>query len=122
MNPKKPNFLKKDIAKELGLHEEVVDAFIDFYYDKLRRSLSNLVYPKVYVNNLGTFTIRKNILEKNIKKQKDILGNLKKITYNGYEKSVSVQEKIELYEKALLEVNKINKDKKDFKNKKYGSK
>ena len=122
MNPKKANSLKVNIAKEVGVHEEVVDAFIEFYYEKLRYSLSNLVYPKVYVNNLGTFTIRKSVLEKNIKKQKDILGNLKKLTYNGYEKSVSVQDKIKLYEKALADVNKLQQNKLDFKKNKNGSK
>lgn len=122
MNPKKTNSLKVDIANEVGVHEEVVDAFIEFYYEKLRYSLSNLVYPKVYVNNLGTFTIRKSVLEKNIKKQKDILGNLKKLTYNGYEKSVSVQDKIKLYEKALVDVNKLQQNKLDFKKNKNGSK
>ena len=122
MNPKKANSLKVNIAKEVGVHEEVVDAFIEFYYEKLRYSLSNLVYPKVYVNNLGTFTIRKSVLEKNIKKQKDILGNLKKLTYNGYEKSVSVQDKIKLYEKALVDVNKLQQNKLDFKKNKNGSK
>ena len=122
MNPKKANSLKVNIAKEVGVHEEVVDEFIEFYYEKLRYSLSNLVYPKVYVNNLGTFTIRKSVLEKNIKKQKDILGNLKKLTYNGYEKSVSVQDKIKLYEKALADVNKLHQNKLDFKKNKNGSK
>lgn len=122
MNPKKANSLKVDIAKEVGVHEDVVDAFIEFYYEKLRYSLSNLVYPKVYVNNLGTFTIRKSVLEKNIKKQKDILGNLKKLTYNGYEKSVSVQDKIKLYEKALADVNTLQQNKLDFKKNKNGSK
>lgn len=122
MNPKKANSLKVDIAKEVGVHEDVVDAFIEFYYEKLRYSLSNLVYPKVYVNNLGTFTIRKSVLEKNIKKQKDILGNLKKLTYNGYEKSVSVQDKIKLYEKALADVNTLQQNRLDFKKNKNGSK
>ena len=116
MNPKKSSSLKEGIAKELGVHEDVVDAFIEFYYDKLRYYLSSLEHPKVYVNSLGTFCLRKKKLESSIKKQKDILGNLKKLTYGGYEKSVSVQDKIEQYEKALVKVNKLIEDKIKFKN------
>jgi len=116
MNPKKSSKFKKGISDELGIHEDVVDAFVAFYYEKVREALSGLVYPKIYLNNLGTFDLRKNKLEKNISKQKDILGNLKKMTYFGYDKSLKVKERIELYERALLDINKILEEKKNFKN------
>ena len=119
MNPKKAKIYKEGIAQELNISEDVVDAFVEFYYEKLRQTLSNLVYPKVYVNNLGTFNIRRKNLNKCIKKQKDILGNLKKRTYNGYEKSLGIQEKIELYERALIDVNKMYEEKENFR-KKHG--
>lgn len=115
MNPKKSSGYKEGISEELGVHEDVVDAFIAFYYEKVREALSNLVFPKVYLNGLGTFDLRKNKLEKNISKQKDILGNLKKMTYFGYDKSLKVQEKIELYERALKDINKMLEEKKNFK-------
>ena len=116
MNPKKSHEYKKGISKELGVHEDVVDAFIAFYYEKVREALSELAFPKIYLNGLGTFELRKNKLEKNISKQKDILGNLKKMTYFGYDKSLKVQEKIELFEKALMDINKMLEEKKNFKN------
>lgn len=115
MNPKKAKDYVKDVAEELDINENLVDLFVNFYYEKLRQALSDLVYPKVYVNNLGTFNIRKLKLENSIKKQKDILGNLKKMTYNGYEKSVNVAKKIELYEKALEDLNKLLEEKANFK-------
>jgi len=115
MNPKKSSKYKEGIAKELGVHEDVVDAFIGFYYDKVRQSLSDLVYPKVYLHNLGTFDLRKRKLEQNITRQKDILGNLKKRTYCGYEKSMVIQERIKLFERALEDMNKILEEKKKFK-------
>jgi len=116
MNPQKSSKYKEGIAKELGVHEDVVDAFIGFYYDKVRQSLSDLVYPKVYLHNLGTFDLRRRKLEQNITRQKDILGNLKKRTYYGYEQSVVIQERIELFERALGDMNKILEEKKKFKN------
>ena len=115
MNPKKAKTYMEGIAEELEIHEDVVEAFIGFYYDRLRQTLSELVYPRVYVNNLGTFNIRKKKLEDGIKKQKDILGNLKKTTYNGYEKSVAIKKRIELFEGAMKEVNSMLERKKNFK-------
>jgi hypothetical protein len=114
MKPKKAKTYMEGIAGELDIHEDLVEAFVGFYYDTLRQTLSDLVYPKVYVNNLGTFNIRIKSLENNIKKHKDILGNLKKTTYNGYEKSVAVKKKIEIFEKAMLKINQMKERKAKF--------
>ena len=40
----------------------------------------------------------KNRLVKKIKRNKDILGNLEKMTYKGYQKHVPIKEKIEIME------------------------
>lgn len=103
MNPKKHKDLKKGIAEEVGIHENAVDDFVNFYYELLRKKLSELAYPKIYVDNLGTFVLRRQKLDKAIKRNKDILGNLEKQTYNGYEKSVAVKEKL----KHLQETQKM---------------
>ena len=50
------------------------------------------------------------------KKNKDILGNLQKMTFDGYDKSVPVKEKLDKMEKLLAEVEQNIKEKKDFKN------
>jgi len=115
MNPKKSKIYKQDIAQQLGIHEDVVDAFIEFYYQKVREALSNLEYPKIYLTNLGTFNIRVNRVKENLKKQKDMLGNITKQTYNGYEKSVGIKEKIEEYDKILNMHYEILEQKNEFK-------
>ncbi len=116
MKPKNHKFFYKDVAKEVGVHIDVVDNIIAFYYSKVRKSLSELEDTHISVASLGTFTLRKNRLEKTIKRNKDILGNLEKMTYSGYEKYVPVKNKIKKMEKALEELNKKLKAKKDFKN------
>ena len=120
MNPKKSKIYKQDIAQQVGLHEDVVDAFIEFYYQKVREALSNLEYPKIYLTNLGTFNIRVKRVRENLTKQKDMLGNITKQTYNGYEKSVGIKQKIEEYDKILKMYNEIQEQKKNFR--KNGSK
>ena len=78
MRPKSHKEFKKGIAEEVGVHPEVVEDFITFYYAKLRKNLSNITYPSITVYGLGTFHLRKKILNKTIKKNKSILGNLVK--------------------------------------------
>ena len=116
MKPRSHKSFFEEVAKEIGVHKDVVDDLVTFYYGKIRKSLSELKDSHINVANLGTFILRKSKLEKAIKRQKDILGNLEKMTYKGYDKYVPVKEKIKSLEKALTLVNKKLKKKKSFKN------
>ncbi len=108
----------ENIAKEVGVHPALVERFISFYYMKVRKSLSNLEYPKVYLDGLGTFSIRKIKLEKTIKRNQDILGNLEKMTFKGYDKYIPVKEKLHKMEQALNTLEGLIEEKKLWKNKK----
>lgn len=59
MNPKSHKDLRKGIADEVGVHPTVVDDFISFYYAKVRKKLSTLAYPRINIDGLGTFYLRK---------------------------------------------------------------
>tara|TARA_R100000781_G_scaffold103529_1_gene67156 strand:+ start:182 stop:541 length:360 start_codon:yes stop_codon:yes gene_type:complete len=116
LKPKSHKAFFEEVAKEIGVHKDVVDDLVTFYYSKVRKSLSELEDTHISVANLGTFILRKSKLEKAIKRQKDILGNLEKMTYKGYDKYVPVKEKIKSLEKALELVKNKLKKKKAFKN------
>lgn len=116
MNPKKPKDFKEGIAEEVGVHQKVVDDFVKFYYSKVRSALSNLEYPRINVEGLGTFVIRKRKLDAQINRHKSILGNIVNTTYNGYEKSVAVKRKIELLENMKKMNDERIEAKKKFKN------
>lgn len=115
MKPKSHKDFKKGIAEKVGVHQNVVDDFISFYYAKLRKNLSDLTYPSININGIGTFHLRKKALDKAIKKNKSILGNLSKNTYMGYEKHVAVKDKLSKMENANQILNKIEQEKKEFK-------
>ena len=116
MKPKNHKFFFKDVSEECKVHKDVVDDLITFYYSKVRKSLSNLENINLSVSNLGTFSIRKTKLEKAIKKNKDILGNLHKMKYKDYDKYVPVKAKLNSMEKLLNELNTSLEQKKKFKN------
>lgn len=117
MNPKKHKDFKVGLAEEVGVHPQVVDDFISFYYSKLRKKLSTLEYPRINVDGLGTFYLRKTKLENSIKKNKSALGNLAKRTYNGYAQSESIQNNIEQMSKALEQMEADILSKRKFKEK-----
>jgi nucleoid DNA-binding protein len=121
MIPKNHKIFKDGIANEVGVHENVVDDFISFYYSNVRSALSSLEHNKIFVDGLGTFTLRKARLEKAIVKNKSYLGNLEKNTYKGYDKSISVIERINKLENALHLIEESIEKKKIFKSKKNGT-
>jgi len=118
LNPKDHRIFLEDIADQVGVSPDVVNSFISFYYTEVRSSLSEMVFPRIYIDNLGTFCLRKKKLEKAIRRQKDILGNLEKMTYKGYEKHIGVKDKIKTLEGALKMVNKMQDEKREFKKRK----
>ena len=66
MKPKSHKFFFEEVAKEIGVHKDVVDDLITFYYNKVRKNLSDLTDTHINVAGLGTFILRKKRLEKNI--------------------------------------------------------
>lgn len=122
MNPKKHKEFKKGISDELKIHQDVVDDFISFYFNQIRIELSNLSATHIWVQGLGTFSLKKAKLEKSIKKKKSLLGNFNNMAYNGIEKSMAIKEQLDLQQKALDMVNEQIDNKKKFKEKKNGSK
>ena len=118
MNPKSHKEFKKGIADEVGLHPSVVDDFVSFYYAKVRQKLSALAFPRINVEGLGTFYLRKNKLDKSIMKNKSLLGNIAKRTYNGFAKSEDIQNNILQMEKAMAQLEQDITNKKKFRNEK----
>jgi|TARA_R100000988_G_C3960360_1_gene145866 nucleoid DNA-binding protein len=116
LKPKSHKSFFEEVANEVGVHKDVVEDIIGFYYANIRKSLSNLSDTHVSVSNLGTFKLRKKRLEKNIKRNKDIIGNLEKMTYKGYDKYVPVKNKLKQMQDALCMLNEKINLKKKFKN------
>ena len=115
MKPKSHKSFFEQVAKDIGVHKDVVEDMVTFYYSRVRKNLSNLTDTHINVSNLGTFKLRKKRLENNIKRNKDIIGNLEKMTYKDYDKYVPVKNKLQKMEQALSMLNKKLENKKKFK-------
>ena len=112
MNPKSHKVFKEGIAEKVGVHPSVVDEFVNFYYEKVRENLSTLTSTNIILDGLGTFSLRKMKV-----KNKSYLGNLEKTTYNGYNKTILIKDKIETLENILLSMEELASARKTFKNK-----
>mgnify|MGYP005989242545 CR=1 FL=1 len=118
MNPKNYKTFRKGIAEKVGVHSDLVDEFVDFYYSKIRKNLAELSNPSISVFGLGMFNLRKNKVEQKITRNKKYLEQLEKENYKDFEKSVAVEEKIKMLEVAKSQVEELQKERKIFKAKK----
>lgn len=115
IKPKTYKTFYKDVANECEVHQNLVEEFVRFFYSEVRKHLEELDNTRILLPNLGTFIIRKNRLEKSIKRHKDMLGNMEKTTYSGYGKHLPVKEKLIKMEKALIRIDKEITNKKNWK-------
>ena len=91
------------------------------YFSVPEVCFSSLEDYRVYVEGLGTFTLRKSKVEKAIIKNKSYLGNLEKHTYNGYDKTVVIKSKIDKLESVLNKLDTAIDNKKQFKKERDGT-
>jgi len=116
LDPKSYKDFFEEIAKECGVHKNLVGELVRFFYAEVRKNLENLEHTRIQLPNLGTFILRKGRLDRAIKRHKDILGNIEKTTYIGYGNHLPVKDKLDKMEKATKRIEKEITNKKEWKN------
>jgi len=116
LSPKSYKDFYEEIAKECEVHPDLVDDLIRFFYDKVRRELENLNYSRILLPNLGTFITRKGRLDRAIKRHKDMLGNMEKITYKGYHDHLPLKSKLDKMIKASDRISREQEEKNQWRN------
>jgi len=106
LNPKSYRKFFEEIAKECEVHPNLVDAFVRFFYGEVRKHMEDLDHTRIRLPNLGLFITRKGRLDRAINRHKDMLGNLEKRTFTGYDKHLPIKEKLQLMEDAAKRINK----------------
>jgi len=119
MIPKKSkNFLKKT-SEDLDIKESMVEDVIDFYWKKVRISLSELDYIKVNILNLGSFKIRKSKIKAVKHKYNEYIKTLEleSMTFDKHVTKNIIKEKIKNLNKIENDIKDYHKRKKEIKNK-----
>lgn len=98
MVPKKANDFKKPTAEELGLPENLVSDFIDFFWDRVRTHMSELNHETLQIPNLGTFKVKHWKIDETIEDHKATIIRVEG-KFSGYRMKVDLMERIEKLEK-----------------------
>ena len=120
LNPKKYKQITDEVAKDMGLDKHLVEEVVQFFYSQVRKNLSKLTHPRIVLPGLGTFTVRKQKLKNQVKKNSDILNNLDPTKFNDYKVHRSVREKLERLTSMQEIITKEEEERRSFKTNKDG--
>ena len=94
MNPKKAKDFKKPTAEELDLSEDLVNKFLDFYWARVRKAITNLEHPAILIYNLGTFSVKHWRIPETIEAHKKTIENAGG-KFAAYKRQLDYQDRIE---------------------------
>ena len=119
MKPKKSKLFIKKTAKNLNINETIVEDVIDFYWKKIRISLSDLENINVNIINLGSFKIRAskiNLIKDKYEKYIKTL-EVESMTFDKHVNKNIIEDKLKKLNKIENDIKEYHKRKKEIKNK-----
>ena len=118
MIPKKTSKLYAQVAEDLDIEEILVETISDFYYKKVRECLTNLKHPRINVDGLGQFIVKKTLVKRSIPRYRKALETHDTSTFGAYFNKKKTEVKLDLL--ILLEQKIIAEEerKTNFKKKK----
>ena len=99
MNPKKYKEILEITNSELDVDPKIIKKVVDYYWENVRKNLSNLEHPHILVDGLGTFNIKWNILQVNIERYGQYLGNRENLVFSRYHVYKNTEDKLERMQK-----------------------
>jgi nucleoid DNA-binding protein len=119
MKPKKSKTFIKKTAEDLSINETIIEDVVDFYWKKIRVSLSNLEYININILNLGSFKIRASKISLIKDKYEKYIRNLEveSMTFDKHITKNNVKEKIKKLNEIEKDIKQYHKRKKEIKNK-----
>lgn len=58
MKPKKAKEFIPEVAQELAIPQETVEAVLRYYWERVRKSMSSLEHIRIHLTNLGDFNVK----------------------------------------------------------------
>lgn len=105
MIPKKAKDFKKPTAEELGLPEDIVNDFINFYWERVRKYMVELEHGAIQIPNLGVFKVKHWKIVETVDKHKATIIRVEG-KFAGYHMKVDLTNRIEKLEKIKSLVDK----------------
>ena len=114
MNPKKSKVLVDEVAEELELDKSLVKKVVDYYWNQVYDSITNIKYTDILISNLGTFVIKEKQLNKKIEGYTNYLQDQENLTFSKYHSYKTIEKQLEQMLEAKKIIDEINESKENF--------
>lgn len=120
MNPKKPKTLITDLYLELDIDKNLVSDIVDFYWLNVRKSITQISYPRIGIENLGSFELKVKSLQNTIDKYQNALNKTDTSNFRKYSKYMAIKNRLEILENSKASILEEKERKKQIKTNRYG--
>jgi len=121
LNPKKPKILLDDLHLELDLDKNLVSDIIDFYWSNVRKSMGQITYPRINIENLGVLELKMKSLQNTIDKYQNALNKSDNSNFKKYSKYMAIKTRLELLEDSKKLMLEEKNRKIEIKTNRYGN-
>lgn len=121
MNPKKPKVLLESLYLDLDLDKNLIIDIIDFYWLNVRKSITQVTYPRIGIENLGSFELKIKSLQNTIDKYQNALDKTDTSNFRKYSKYIAIKSRIEVLENSKTIILEEKQRKKQIKNNRYAN-
>jgi len=121
LNPKKSKILLENLYLDLDLDKNLITDIIDFYWLNVRKSITQVTYPRIGIENLGSFELKIKSLQNTIDKYQNALNKTDTSNFRKYSKYMSIKNRLELLENSKAFMLEEKERKKQIKNNRYAN-
>ena len=121
MNPKKPKTLLENLHLDLDLDKSLVLDIVDFYWLNVRKSITQISYPRIGIENLGSFELKIKSLQNTIDKYQNALDKTDTSNFRKYSKYMAIKNRIEVLENSKSVILEEKQRKQQIKINRYGN-
>lgn len=114
MIPKKSRELANLLAQEIGCSESLVNDATDFYWKEIRKSLSDIKSPNIYVAGLGTFVVSAKKLASTKLKYTSYIEKLGEDTFKKFSTKKELEDRIANIDKVFESIRENVEKKKQI--------
>jgi len=115
LNPKKSKYIVKKVAQDLSLPEEMVEDLYSFYWESIRKHITQVDQINIFIENFGIFELKPTSLEKTILKYQNHVNKFDRTSFKSFPLYEKMQARLQILEKAKEQYNKEKLNKKEFK-------
>jgi nucleoid DNA-binding protein len=105
--PTKSKEIVKKLIKEHDLNESYTEDVISFVWSEIKKSLTEMTHSQLYVNDFGTFSVRKARLNKALTNYKIYLDSEAPKSFEEYSHRMTIEKN---YKKYLVIKEQLDKE------------